>query len=483
MTFDYGKMSASENNMSSSPSLEDIAQEIVNEHSLLLMEEEEADVQERRLDRLLEGGSEVVAVIELAIERLARSGGTDKQYRNSALLCRVLGRMKNSQPAIASLRRLASAHSNIFEYRHVASAASQALREVGDLSTSHVYQAAASTAEAVMHNSVSGEDKPHGESQKSNKANEASASKSRPPIDRSHLDSHFVELEGNAGAGSSFFDEGLRNWNRHAFDVAFDLMQKAISAGLSSPYESQARCILGNIMIRRGDLLGAVTQYLACLAEPRRTDQTTWEAANRLAIIYQEASCLDDAGKLKALADSANTRDLALEGSQERYIRSLVRITIKNLSDASPPSEAHARFRGDKPQEELQKSSSCALSDQDMVAELTKLCTAYAKSDPIYRELEPIATSIGEQLAKRGGLSEMRRIFGMIPDMKGKRTLEMHWIRDALEWRRRMAGLGKRGQCGLARPRVLPGVSPAWVIVSHLEKGKGVSAARQCRVI
>ena len=25
----------------------------------------------------------------------------------------------------------------------------------------------------------------------------------------------------------------------------------------------------------------------------------------------------------------------------------------------------------------------------------------------------------------------------------------------------------KRGQCGLVRPRVLAGVSPAWVIVSH----------------
>jgi hypothetical protein len=73
------------------------------------------------------------------------------------------------------------------------------------------------------------------------------------------------------------------------------------------------------------------------------------------------------------------------------------------------------------------------MTDRDMVDLLVKLCRAYAENAG-YQALEEEATKIGTLLNARGGIAEMRRVFAMIPDMRGKRTLEMHW--DGIgEWR------------------------------------------------
>lgn len=75
------------------------------------------------------------------------------------------------------------------------------------------------------------------------------------------------------------------------------------------------------------------------------------------------------------------------------------------------------------------------MTDKEMVNLLTQLCNAYASNDHnAIAKLEPEATEIGEELDERGGISEMRRVYEMIPDIRGKRTLEMHW--DGIgEWR------------------------------------------------
>lgn len=67
------------------------------------------------------------------------------------------------------------------------------------------------------------------------------------------------------------------------------------------------------------------------------------------------------------------------------------------------------------------------MNDHDMLSVLNKLCIAYTQNDPNYKELEPLATTIGEQLNERGGLDEMRRMFAQLQNMRGARTLEMHW--------------------------------------------------------
>ena len=69
-----------------------------------------------------------------------------------------------------------------------------------------------------------------------------------------------------------------------------------------------------------------------------------------------------------------------------------------------------------------------ATSDGQMVDMLVNLCNAYTANDrDAISKLEPQATAIGKQLDARGGIFEMRRVFRMIPQMGGKRTLEMHW--------------------------------------------------------
>lgn len=66
--------------------------------------------------------------------------------------------------------------------------------------------------------------------------------------------------------------------------------------------------------------------------------------------------------------------------------------------------------------------------DLRMVQVLVALCTAYAASNKnAISVLEPEATRIGSDLDSIGGIREMRRIFSLIPEMRGKRTLEMHW--------------------------------------------------------
>lgn len=68
------------------------------------------------------------------------------------------------------------------------------------------------------------------------------------------------------------------------------------------------------------------------------------------------------------------------------------------------------------------------MTDEQMIGVLTQVCQAYAENDrSAISRLEPEATRIGRDLDGRGGIAEMRRIYKRIPDMRGKRTLEMHW--------------------------------------------------------
>lgn len=68
------------------------------------------------------------------------------------------------------------------------------------------------------------------------------------------------------------------------------------------------------------------------------------------------------------------------------------------------------------------------MNDRGMLDVLVGLCHAYAANDTVaIAKLEPEATRIGEELNRRGGIQEMRRIFTLVPSMQGKRTLEMHW--------------------------------------------------------
>lgn len=75
-----------------------------------------------------------------------------------------------------------------------------------------------------------------------------------------------------------------------------------------------------------------------------------------------------------------------------------------------------------------EKPSAPEDDDERDVQILTELCEAYATNDQnSIKRLEKAATRIGRKLDKRGGIEEMRRIFHLVPDLQGKRTLDMYW--------------------------------------------------------
>lgn len=68
------------------------------------------------------------------------------------------------------------------------------------------------------------------------------------------------------------------------------------------------------------------------------------------------------------------------------------------------------------------------MSDEQILSLLSDLCSAYtANNKTDISSLEPIATRIGMELFERGGLAEMKRVFNMLGNRAGARTLDMHW--------------------------------------------------------
>jgi hypothetical protein len=69
------------------------------------------------------------------------------------------------------------------------------------------------------------------------------------------------------------------------------------------------------------------------------------------------------------------------------------------------------------------------MTDEQMVNKLIELAKYYsggglsAENPRLVRDVH----EIGRALDRRGGVSEMRRIFSMVPPMQGKRTVEMEW--------------------------------------------------------
>ena len=69
------------------------------------------------------------------------------------------------------------------------------------------------------------------------------------------------------------------------------------------------------------------------------------------------------------------------------------------------------------------------MTDQEMVNNLSELARYYANGglSADNPSLVNLVIEIGKDLSRRGGISEMRRIFDQMPAMTGKRTVEMQW--------------------------------------------------------
>jgi len=68
------------------------------------------------------------------------------------------------------------------------------------------------------------------------------------------------------------------------------------------------------------------------------------------------------------------------------------------------------------------------MSETQMYDTLMRLCNAYASDNPSeIARLEPMALEIGEELNRRGGVPEMRRMWNRLGNIRGSRTLDIHW--------------------------------------------------------
>ena len=119
--------------------------------------------------------------------------------------------------------------------------------------------------------------------------------------------------------------------------------------------------------------------------------------------------------------------DIFCDNCKEKYQYSISK-SVMTLRRAIVPVE----FEGEVERSVLHANSNIEeddimRNDHEMLSILKRLCNAYAQDDPMYKELEPLATKIGQQLNEHGGINEMRRLFAQLQNIREARTLEMHW--------------------------------------------------------
>lgn len=161
-----------------------------------------------------------------------------------------------------------------------------------------------------------------------------------PAIGEALLHSDHGPCGSRMGGGGKYFEDARSAWNREDHALACGLLEHALKAELTMPYESCARSILGQIWLKKGDLARAVQEFLKCLELPVRDSDALWMSAVRLGMIYDAAGRSEDAEALAALAAAANRRNLALGQDVEHRIRELVAAALQCAESNSPASDA-----------------------------------------------------------------------------------------------------------------------------------------------
>ena len=128
-------------------------------------------------------------------------------------------------------------------------------------------------------------------------------------------------------------------------------------------------------------------------------------------------------GIFSRLFESKESRDQRMEAQ-----RHAEQAEIKKAAE-----EIHAKRLAEQAEvarrAEAMKNRKLNWTDEQMLNTLRRLCNAYAQDDTsAISKLEPLATEIGKDLNIVGGIEEMRRIWNKLGNMRGSRTLDMHWV-------------------------------------------------------
>jgi tetratricopeptide (TPR) repeat protein len=149
-----------------------------------------------------------------------------------------------------------------------------------------------------------------------------------PPITKQYLHEKFGDYskKPTPGKGGKIFDEAVRAWNAFDYDKAFDLLSKAVAAGLKGPERSTVHSLLGQIHIQWHQLDRAVDEFLKCLEIPDRVSSMTWQSAMHLYYIYSELGRDSEAKSVLSIAEKANEGQRWVHAAEaERETRDLTK--------------------------------------------------------------------------------------------------------------------------------------------------------------
>ena len=359
----------SKNQTPSESKAEKLVREIMNGAVVTL---EGAKTQALRITVLVRFGPDAIPIIESVIQRVARYGDCIAVFENAGLLCEAIGKI-GGQKASEVLSRLATQPSDIAEYRYIRAGAEKGLAGLGQ----HP-----SNAGIGMKTKETGE--------------------SGKPLTRSAIPPLLDAAQEQAKAGEclaavEFFLQAVE------IEPEF-MMSSLVWQHIASVFSEVQPPVWGKNWIR-------IPKELV----PEEVMARLSKLPNQSRLPGYPGPYVEPPGEVEIVALIADLRSILKRFSDRESIPDPVQARV-----STTPGGNDTRWK-------TEQAGGKAMRDSEMLSLLRKLCAAYVNNDPVYKKLEPIATEIGKQLDKRGGIAEMRRIFHQLGGIRGARTLEMHW--------------------------------------------------------
>lgn len=132
------------------------------------------------------------------------------------------------------------------------------------------------------------------------------------------------DMGDDLGKGKDTYMKGIDAWNKRNFSKAEEYYNKALQEGLAITAQAAARNKIGQCMLDRNNLSGAIQQFLLFFQLKEATYSSVNDVAEFLSVILDEIGRSEEAGKLKQLARLADGT-CCLSTEIKNKVRQLVR--------------------------------------------------------------------------------------------------------------------------------------------------------------
>lgn len=134
------------------------------------------------------------------------------------------------------------------------------------------------------------------------------------------------DLSSKADPGEKLLQQAIHSHNQQRFDEAAIYFEQALKKGIAPLRQGYAMAELGEIMIRRGNIEGAIEQFLRVLSFDEALYESVHHASQYLSIILSEVGRTEEANALQNLAFKTQTHlGYSLSQSAAESVRNLVR--------------------------------------------------------------------------------------------------------------------------------------------------------------